>query len=835
MSEAALATKTAAPFGSLSELRAEHSKLMRAARRQSRADLLRRVRSFLDLAQATGALLDEPSDRDSAQAVLDYWTAWLFSSADADALSATPAVLALFDPKNASPLTATDDPYVGMRAFSESDASRFLGREDAIGSLLEKLRRHSVVFVVGPLGSGKTSLVLAGVVPRLKSRLLIDAQKEPICPIVIPGTDPFGALLKAIAQVATKPLPGTWVADNRKRLERAPASLAELVRTAAPELPVIIIVDQFEELFTLCADQNVREKFTQAIVSLAGDPQAPNRAILIVRDDYAAAALHLEALKPFADESACFSPPAPTGADLVRIIKSAADNVGLKFDDGIVEDLANQVSGDAASLPTLQFTLSKLWAKRVGNRITSEAYREVGRPREALRRAAEAVFEALDSDEQNLAQRIFVELVQPGIGEEVQRRRFPRDTLTQLAPETPDRVALVLDRFVEAGLIRKTPGIDTDDDRFEVAHEALVRDWDRLGSWVKAKRQESEKRLQLITTAKLWQKSGNPGYLLQGDAIKEAAAFREAAPQLRDLIAASERAAQRRRRWSTYGGIAIGIVFGVVLALYGTLYWKKLTVSTEYDRYDRIAQDFDVKLEEANKTIAAQKQQIAELELRLQARAIGAAPPPPSPRAPPPTNVGQQGYVWVGSEAQSNLVDPGGKTAISPISVKPNGRYEMLKNVVLRGDKPSESYAQGQSLGVIPEGTVVTATGTAIPYVRPSGTTQYWLPIKVDPSDQPIVYLQFAGGGRVQQFADDLRTHGYRIPRLQGSSEAWGLNEVRYYYPQDKDTAEKVASDVTQVLRQRGYNLPPTKVVDSTDSAGHPGTLELWLDLPASR
>lgn len=843
MSETALATSPVVPFGSLSELRGEHAKLMRGARRQGPdGDLLARVRSFLDRAQATGTILDEPNDRDSAQGVLDYWTAWLFSSPDAAALSATPAVLAAFDPKNAAPLGSTDDPYMGLRAFSESDSDRFLGREDAIGTLLDKLRRHSVVFVVGPLGSGKTSLVLAGVVPRLKSRIVMETQKEPICPIVIPGSDPFGALLKGIQQAATTPLPGAWIDESRKRLERSPDSFAELVRTAAPESPVILLIDQFEELFTLSSNATVREKFTQAIVSLAPNPQGPNRLILIVRDDFAPATFNLDALKSFADDSACFSPPAPTGTDLIRIIRSGADKVGLKFDDGIVEDLANQVSGDRASLPTLQFTLSKLWAKRRGNRITTEAYSEVGRPREALRRAAEAVYATLDSDAQDLAQKIFVELVQPGIGEEVQRRRARRDTLKELAPEAPERVALVLDRFVEAGLIRKTTGLDLDDERFEVAHEALVRDWPRLNAWVRAKRQESEKKVQLITTAKLWQKSGNPGYLLHGDAIKEAAAFRDAAPQLRDLIAASEKAAQRRSRIITYGAIAISTVFGAVLTLYavlhseyGTLKSAKVNVSTAYDDYEKRIEGLQVRLEEANKTITDQKQAIAELELRLRTRAIGAAPPPIRPPAPPSTNAGQQGYVWVGTEAQSNLADPGGKTAISPVSVKTNERYEMLKNVVLRGDKPSESYAQGPSLGVIPEGTVLTATGPAIPYVRPSGTTQYWLPVKVDPTDQPIVYVQFAGGGKVQQFAEDLRKYGYRIPGLQSSGEAKGLNEVRYYYPQDKDTAKRVASDVTQVLRQQGYNLPPTKVVDSTRSTGHPGALELWIDLATSR
>ncbi|MBV8752604.1 MAG: hypothetical protein JO328_07075 [Hyphomicrobiales bacterium] len=842
MSEQALAAHVVAPFASLSDLRAEHAKLMRAARKKdAEGDIVARVRGFVDRAQATGCVLDAQNDRDSAQGVLDYWTAWLFSSPDAAALSATPAILAAFDPTNSRQLAPADDPYLGLRAFAESDAGKFLGREDAIATMLEKLRQHSVVFVVGPLGCGKTSLVLAGVVPRLKSRLLIETEKEPICAGVIPGTDPIGALVKAIQQIATVSLPGNWVEENRKRLERSPASLAQMVRSAAPGSSVIVVVDQFEELFTLCADATIREKFTEAIVSLVPDLESSNRAILIIRDDYAAAAQHLDALKSFATESACFSPPAPTGAELVRIIKSAADNVGLKFDEGIVEDLANEVSGDVASLPTLQFTLSKLWDRRRGNRITSEAYAEVGRPREALRRAAEEVYGALDGEEQSLVESVFLELIQPGLGEEVQRRRLRRDSLRQLNPDNPEQAIRIVDRFVDAGLIRKTPGIDPDDDRFEVAHEALVHDWPRLNAWLRAKRQDSEKKLQLITTAKLWQKSGNPGYLLQGDAIKEAAAFRDAAPQLRDLIAASERAAQQRWRWNTYGGLALTFIFGVLAAYAVMLYFTKTqvtrdltNVSKNFDSSDVSIQKLSVDLEKANETIARQQQQIMDLQKRLQPR-TNVSPPPTEP---PPTNDGQTGYVWIGPEAQSNLAEPVSGAPVPPSSVKANERYKIIKTVVLRKEKPDENtYQQGPSLGVVPEGTALTATGPAIPFIRPSGTTQYWLPVKVGLSDKPNVYVQFSGISeeKAHQIGEDLQKRGYQILRVQASPDAKGMNEVEYYYSQDKAAAEKVASDVTQLLHQRGYKLSPTRIVDSTGKPGHPGALELWLDLPTSR
>jgi hypothetical protein len=215
----------------------------------------------------------------------------------------------------------------------------------------------------------------------------------------------------------------------------------------------------------------------------------------------------------------------PTSAELVRVITSAADAVGLKFDDGIIEDLAQDVAGDPASLPTLQFTLSRLWAALPtdSNRITRDLYRQVGKPRVALARAAEAAFERLTAEEQAIAQRQFLELVQPTIGGDVRRRRIPLDNLVQLTGDSATQIAAVLKRFEQAELVRRTKSFEAGDDRYEVAHEALVNNWKRLDDWLKVKRQESEKKLQLITAARLWRESGqSPGYLLTGDAIKDA-------------------------------------------------------------------------------------------------------------------------------------------------------------------------------------------------------------------------------------------------------------------------------------------------------------------------
>ena len=152
-----------APFRSLAELRSAHARLMRAARKDNGAASADRVADFIRQAQVAGAVIESQNDRESAQGVLDYWAAWQFSSSKS-AASATPPTLAEFVPSTPVQSKPFENPFVGLRAFEEKDAGFFIGREEATRSLLNKLQVHPVVFVSGPLGSGKSSLVFAGVI-----------------------------------------------------------------------------------------------------------------------------------------------------------------------------------------------------------------------------------------------------------------------------------------------------------------------------------------------------------------------------------------------------------------------------------------------------------------------------------------------------------------------------------------------------------------------------------------------------------------------------------------------------------------------------------------------
>ena len=521
-----------------------------------------------------------------------------------------------------------------------------------------------------------------------------------------------------------------------------------------PELDVVLIVDQFEEIFTLCTAQEAREQFTRAIAGLVKDPDTANRVILIIRADYAQQSYAEPALQPFAtDPESRFSPPQLTTSELVRVINSSAEAAGLRFDTGIVEDLAQDVAGDSASLPTLQFTLSRLWASLPpdSNRITREIYAKVGKPRYALAQAAEAAFNGLTPEQQKIAQRVFLELVLPTPGEDVQRRRIPLDNLAQLTGDSTAQVASVMQRFEDAELVRRIKGLDADDDRFEVAHEALVTNWTRLGDWLKVKKEDSAKQLQLITTARLWRESGqNRGYLLTTeDAIKDAMPYRDQAPEIRDLIAASEAALRRYNRNLRTAGAILVVLFGMVAAGYAWLSISKTNLSTKFDERDgtilqledqlALAESNTVRLKEAESTIAQQQKTIEGLRQQLRLPGPPTPPPPPVPQqktASDLSSTGQEGWLWIGSQSDPNLRD-GQNYPIVPDAVEANKRYVMSRNVVLRSDRPSDAYVQSQSLGLVPAGTPVTALGIATSYDRPSGTKQYWLRVRVNPQTSP--------------------------------------------------------------------------------------------------
>lgn len=554
----------AEPFLSLADLRREHVVLLSATRapapdpaaQQMRVE---RIRAFMRRVSATGRRLEDLEQRDAAQAILDYWDGELLSGASRARAAGARTVLQKFDLTQQLDMALLESPYMGLSPFQEKDRAWFFGREQAIDLLCQRVAASRMVIVHGPSGTGKSSLVQAGLIPRLKDGIVIPGSEawRYVAPFV-PGTDPLAALAAAIAPAAAdKPAEAGQLARDPDRLRSALGRFP----------PCVLVVDQLEELFSLVEAEATQRAFVAALASLAADPEAAHRVILIVREDFVSRLMQCRPVAALQSRT-LFSPPALDNRELRAVIEEPAKRVNLRFEDGIVADLVSDVVGEQTPLPLLQFTLTQLWSRREGSWISWKSYTGVGRPLQALKNTAENVYSRLDGDDARAtAQRLFLNLVRPAGGTELVRRRMSRQALA--VNDDTQRVDAVLQRWVDAGLIRRTEGSDAEQDRFEVAHETLLRNWPRLIEWLNTNRRESERAIQLINTTRLWLESGSKrGFLLTGKALADAKLILESSHELRDnanvrdFIRSSERF-DRRFRWVAAAALIIPIAFGV--------------------------------------------------------------------------------------------------------------------------------------------------------------------------------------------------------------------------------------------------------------------------------
>jgi len=543
MSEQPSTTPTAEPaFPSLAALRAVHSKLLEAYRNQNGTDPAHfwlEVESFLQRGRRTGALLDREEERATAQSLLDYWNATAYSTGR----QMPDAALFDFDPSLAPELPDDQCPYMGLAAFHEGREKYFFGRDRLVSALLAKVAETRLVAVVGPSGSGKSSLVLAGLIPQLKGGEISgdanasgsEAWHYPSR--LVPGSDPLANLAPVIQPLLIGQSDDEAAAAG---MRREADHLVKLFN-ATVEQPVMLVVDQFEEAFTLCTDDQIRAAFINNLLALVQAPGLRHMVILTMRTDFESFVARVPPLLPLFEAGLLRVTPL-NAAELRAVIEKPAEMVGLKFETGVVDALLQDVLGEPAALPLLQFTLLKLWENRDRNRITWETYKRLGGGRLALARSADRLYESLIPEDQVTARRILLRLVRPGEGLEVTSNRV-RQGVLYLTGEAHDRVDRVLQKLVDADLVRLTTGERPEDTQVEVAHEALVRNWPRLVGWLEDERARIRERLRVTEAAEQWLKlNRDPGALLRGALLEDALRYTDLNGLETEYVTASEEA-----------------------------------------------------------------------------------------------------------------------------------------------------------------------------------------------------------------------------------------------------------------------------------------------------
>jgi WD40 repeat protein/energy-coupling factor transporter ATP-binding protein EcfA2 len=343
-------------------------------------------------------------------------------------------------------------PYVGLAPFQREDATRFFGRDRLVAQLEEQVDEHRVVLVVGASGAGKSSLLRAGLMPRLGNRAVL----------FTPGARPLDECVKVPATADT-----------------------------------VLVVDQFEEIFTLCEDREVRRRFVEQITE--------HRVVLGVRADFYGHCTDFPALVRAMGTAQLTVGPMTTDELRAAIIQPAR-TTGHAVETALVAELVANCVEQAGALPLLSHALLETWHRRKGNTLTLQGFRAAGGFEGALTRTAESVFGGFTPPQQDLVRSLFIRLTAVGDGTEDTKRRISRAELD----DEPD-AALVLEALTGHRLVT------VDQDRIEITHEALIRSWPRLREWLAADRDGLRAHRDLAEAAAVWESlDRDPGALLRG-------------------------------------------------------------------------------------------------------------------------------------------------------------------------------------------------------------------------------------------------------------------------------------------------------------------------------
>ncbi len=424
-------------------------------------------------------------------------------------------------------------PYKGLATFATDDAEYFFGREQLVAELVARLVGAQLLGVVGPSGCGKSSVVRAGLLHALAGG-------------VLPGSD-------AWAHVLIRP-------------GEHPMSEFRAARVGlGGDRRVVLAVDQFEELFTACQDEQERGEFVTELVRAARDPHGACVVVVAVRADfYGRCAIYPELARLLGANNVLVGPMSRD--ELRRAIERPAERVGLQAEPELVDALLSDIDGEPGALPLLSTALLELWRQRDGRRLRLAAYTRSGGVHGAVARLAEDAFLQLEPAQQAVARNVLLRLAGEGEGRTIVRRRI---ALAQLEAERRPDVGEVVARLTDRRLL--TIG----DGAVEVAHEALLREWPRLRGWLEDDAQGRRLHRQIGDAAQAWDADArDPGGLYRGARLSGALEWRSKNEEqlnaverafLDDSRDAAERA--QRRLHLVLGAVSVMLLAAVIAGL----------------------------------------------------------------------------------------------------------------------------------------------------------------------------------------------------------------------------------------------------------------------------
>jgi WD40 repeat protein/energy-coupling factor transporter ATP-binding protein EcfA2 len=470
-------------------------------------------------------------------------------------------------------------PYRGLFTFREEDAPFFFGREAFTDRLVAAVEEKSLVGVIGPSGSGKSSVVFAGLLPHLRQAFELRGSQGRAWLISVcrPGANPFYSLGTALMPQLEGDVSDTARLVGTQKmavgLREGELTLQEVCEQVLEEREqygrLLLVIDQFEELFTLCQDDKERRRFMDVLLE-GIESGSPLRLVLTIRADFLGQALsHRSFADALQDADLILGPM--TRGELSQAVENPARKQGIGFEVGLVDRILDDVGDEPGHLPLLEFALTQLWEEQKVGQLSHEAYEAIGRVDGALARYADQVFARLEEPQQVRARRVFTQMVWPGEGTEDTRRLAHRDELGE-----GDWV--LVQSLADTRLVITDLDVTNEQETVEVVHEALIHNWGQLRGWMDEDRAFRSWQERMRAALRGWMASrGDEGALLRGGPLVEAEGWleeREAELSelertfIKDSIALRERQQakrERRRRWIILV-LTCGMIITLVLA-----------------------------------------------------------------------------------------------------------------------------------------------------------------------------------------------------------------------------------------------------------------------------
>ncbi len=442
-------------------------------------------------------------------------------------------------------------PYRGLEPFNEGDARFFFGRAGDIQRLLEKFKTTRFLAVLGASGSGKSSLVRAGLIPALKRAARERSRNWKIC-VIKPGSHPLTTLAAHLSSLCPQQQTIQRTLDVLGDDERTLHLGVALALTKEPSARIVWVIDQFEEIFTLCKDEKERAPFLANLLYASAIPDGQCSVLLTMRADFLP---KCAAYRDFATRVAAqqFLVGQMDLQTLRQAVREPARLLGNQFEPGLVDTILDDLARESGALPLLEHALLEIWKRRSNRTFTLDSYRNSGGVAGAIARTAEEIYEGFSADEQVIVRRIMMRLTHFGEGTEDTRRRAVLDELVSSSGKA-EAVQRVVQKMVGARFLTTTWDRSTSKRYVDVSHEALIRGWSRLRDWIDQDRAGLRLRRHITGAAENWQQSGrDEKFLFRGARLIETQEWQEVSerdlePLEREFLRESEVLEQRLLR-----------------------------------------------------------------------------------------------------------------------------------------------------------------------------------------------------------------------------------------------------------------------------------------------